>query len=45
MVFPGLVRKAMKLMPTVIQAVALVVFIHIVGQVSNMVPILHVISY
>jgi len=31
-VFPGLVRKAMKLMPTVIQAVALVVFIHIVGQ-------------
>jgi len=32
MVFPGIVRRAMKLMPTLIQALALVVFIHVVGQ-------------
>ena len=34
MVFPGIVRRAMKLMPTLIQALALVVFIHVVGQVK-----------
>ena len=34
MVFPGIVRRAMKLMPTLIQALALVVFIHLVGQVK-----------
>ena len=33
MVFPGIVRRLIKLMPTLVQAVALVVFIHIVGQV------------
>ena len=33
MVFPGLVRRLLKLMPTILQAVALVVFLHIVGQV------------
>jgi len=32
MVFPGVVRRAMKMMPTVIQALALVVFIHVIGQ-------------
>ena len=31
----GVVRRALKLMPTVVQAVALVVFIHIVGQVNK----------
>ena len=33
MVFSGIVRRLIKLMPTLVQAVALVVFIHIVGQV------------
>ena len=33
MVFPGIVRRAMKLAPTVLQALALVVFIHVIGQV------------
>jgi len=32
MVFPGFVRRVIKLMPTILQAVALVVFLHIVGQ-------------
>lgn len=32
MVCPGVVRKAAKLVPTVLQALALVVFIHVVGQ-------------
>jgi len=32
MVFPGFVRRVLKLMPTILQAVALVVFLHIVGQ-------------
>ena len=32
----------MKLMPTVVQAVALVVFIHIVGQVNKLLVILDV---
>ena len=35
MVFPGIVRRGMKMMPTVIQALAMVVFIHVIGQVSN----------
>ena len=35
MVFPGFVRRVLKLMPTILQAVALVVFLHIVGQVNN----------
>ena len=34
MVCPGVVRKAAKLVPTVLQALALVVFIHVVGQVG-----------
>jgi len=32
MVFPGFVIRVLKLMPTILQAVALVVFLHIVGQ-------------
>lgn len=32
MVFPGFVRRVLKLMPTILQAVALVVCLHIVGQ-------------
>ena len=36
MVFPGLVRRLLKLMPTILQAVALVVFLHIVGQVAHL---------
>ena len=39
MVFPGVVRRVMKLLPTVMQAVALVVFIHIVGQVTKLLVI------
>ena len=34
MVFPGMIRRALKLVPTILQALALVVFIHVVGQVS-----------
>ena len=37
MVFPGFVRRVLKLMPTVLQAVALVVFLHIVGQVPELI--------
>ena len=33
MVCPGVVRKAAKLVPTVLQAIAFVVCIHVVGQV------------
>ena len=33
MVCPGVVRKAAKLVPTVLQALAFVVCIHVVGQV------------
>ena len=33
MVCPGVVRKAAKLIPTVLQALAFVVCIHVVGQV------------
>jgi len=32
MVFPGMIRRALKLVPTILQALALVVFIHVVGQ-------------
>lgn len=32
MVFPGIVRRALKLVPTILQALALVVFLHVVGQ-------------
>jgi len=32
MVFPGVVRRALKLVPTILQALALVVFLHVVGQ-------------
>ena len=38
MVFPGFVRRVLKLMPTILQAVALVVCLHIVGQVSPLIP-------
>ena len=34
MVCPGVVRKAAKLVPTVLQALAFVVCIHVVGQVQ-----------
>ena len=44
MVFPGVVRRAMKMMPTVIQALALVVFIHVIGQVSNKLIVIYHIS-
>ena len=44
MVFPGVVRRAMKMMPTVIQALALVVFIHVIGQVSNKLIVIYLIS-
>jgi hypothetical protein len=37
-VCPGVVRKAAKLVPTVLQALALVVFIHVVGQVQQPAP-------
>ena len=32
--FPGVVRRLLKLVPTLLQAVALVVIVHVVGQVS-----------
>ena len=35
MVCPGVLRKAAKLVPTVAQALALVVCIHVVGQVRR----------
>ena len=35
MVCPGVFRKAAKLVPTVVQALALVVCIHVVGQVRR----------
>ena len=44
MVFPGIVRRAMKLMPTLIQALALVVFIHVVGQVKSNLLIIFIVT-
>ena len=36
MVCPGVVRKVGKLVPTILQALALVVCIHVVGQVIRL---------
>ena len=35
MVVPGVVRRALKALPTILQAVALVALLHLVGQVGT----------